>query len=258
MGSGYRAGRDGTAWKMAGVWLLSFLTLLGACWLPIHIRYRHQMEAVAVVERLGGSVNYHYAARKWLQRLQPRVRFGIEPLDADWIREMLPAGPIVDYTLVVDYVSLDNGPGATILSNLSGEMQEMELVNPTDEDLLYVARFTGLERLYLRQTRISDAGLRHLRNLRQLRALYLSYTQITDQSADIIAGFENLESLRLVDTGVTDSGVAKLKALRHLQELDVRGTQVTEKGLKPFRGIPGLRLLGNGADDPEPGLRSTY
>ena len=187
IGSEYRGGRHGTAWKMGGLWLLSFLTLLGACWLPIHTRYRHQMEAIAVVERLGGSVNYHYAAPDWLQRLQPGVRFGIEPLGPDWIREMLPAERIVDYTLVVDEVSLDNGPGMTIRSNLSGEMQEVELEDPTDEDLLYVARFTGLERLYLRRTRISDAGLRHLRNLRQLRDLYLSCTQITDESADIIA-----------------------------------------------------------------------
>ena len=73
-----------------------------------------------------------------------------------------------------------------------------------------------------------------------------------------IAGFEELEMLRLVGTQVTDAGLAKLTKLRHLEELDVRDTRVTAKGLDPFRGRPGLRLLGNGDDDPYRGLMFSY
>jgi len=251
--------RKRVTWKMIVLTLLGLATIFAAWCVPIHIHYRRQMQAIAVVEQLGGSVYVRYDAPEWLQRLEPDVAFGgIEGIGPNWFRGLLPAKKIVDHFLVVETVHADDGPGAHIVSDYSGQHRDVYPIKVTDDDLACIARFTRLENLYLRHMPISDAGLKHLRDLRHIRQLYLSFTDITDDSAEILAGFEKLERLRLVGTRISDVGIAKLSTLRHLEELDVRKTQVTGKGLDPYRGRPGLSLMGNGADDPSNGVFFSY
>jgi len=225
----------------------SMLAVAGAAatiWLvSLQLHYRWQMEAITVVERLGGTVRCRRHAPDWLVQLLPD---GSPPstrgLGPNWIRQCLPAQRLIDYTLVVEEVWLDNGPGMRVNSNLSGERNDVGTEDPTDEDLRFVARFVNLKRLYLRDTRISDAGLKNLRPLQNLEVLLLSRTQITDESMEVVAGFQKLETLRLFQTRLTDAGLAQLRQLKHLTELDVGDTQVTEEGLKPFRNRAGFRL----------------
>jgi hypothetical protein len=191
--------------------------------------------------------------------LQPDdVVWGSTGLGPNWLRERLPAKALVNHFLVVESVYADTGPGMRPVSNISGEYRDLHPIVVTDTDLSQIARFARLHYLYLREMPITDAGIWHLRNLRHVKHLYLSFTRITDESMDVLAGFEELEMLRLVGTQVTDAGLAKLTNLQHLEELDVRDTRVTSSGLDPFRGRPGLRLLGNGDDDPYRGLMFSY
>jgi hypothetical protein len=231
---------------VSGIWLVS-----------LHIHYRRQMEAVAVIERIGGSVDYRYDAPQWLNRLlpdDPPWRMG--GLGPNWIREWLPVNRLIDYSLVVEGVSMDNGPGMTVVSDLSGErVDDAGEANPTDQDLIWIARFPKLKRLYLRDTRIGDAGLRHLQSLQEIEALYLSRTQITDESMEVVAGFEKLTHLRLYDTRLTDAGLARLRQLKHLTDLDVGETRVTEQGLKAFRDRAGLHVQSNFEDQGPMGFR---
>ena len=71
--------------------------------------------------------------------------------------------------------------------------------------------------LYLNKTGITDAGLKHLSGLKQLRRLHLANTAITDAGIKNLAGLENLETLNIygtkVTTGVLDT-VAKLPKLK--------------------------------------------
>jgi hypothetical protein len=83
-----------------------------------------------------------------------------------------------------------------------------------DDDLVHLERMKRLEYLDLRQTKISSAGLVHLRPLSNLTHLYLSNNRRVDD-----AGLAHLEPLtRLVDLGlahtkVTDAGLKHLKPL---------------------------------------------
>lgn len=245
-------------WKMSLLALLSTLSLPVAWHLQIHNRYREQLEAIAVVERLGGSVSVYCDAPEWLQRLQPDRPFRLDGIGPRWLREYLPFETVVKHFLVVEAVYADEGPGSRPVTNLSGQRRDVDSIRVTDDDLEHIGKFTHLERLYLRHMPVTDAGMEHLRNLRHLRHLYLSYTQITDQSAEILAGFERLEKLRLLGTQVSDQSIVKLSGLRHLEELDVRKTRVTKRGLDPFRSRPGLNLLANGPDDPYRGAIFSY
>lgn len=79
--------------------------------------------------------------------------------------------------------------------------------NVQDQDLSVVKQFPHLQRLFLQQTPITDAGLGHLKDLQYLNYLNVYGTQITDQSFEVLANLSRLKDLYLWQTGVTTKGV---------------------------------------------------
>ncbi len=106
----------------------------------------------------------------------------------------------------------------------------------SDNDLKHLRHMPGLEKLYLAQTKTTNAGLRHLRCLSQLRRLSLWDTQVTDAGLKHLAGLTNLEALDIHGLEITDAGLAHLKALTRLNYLNLKGTAITNAGLKHLRG----------------------
>ncbi len=85
--------------------------------------------------------------------------------------------------------------------------------NITDQGLALLSRFVNLDRLDLLSCRgITDAGIAHLAELRELRWLSLDGTRITDESIGYLTRLERIEHIGLVATGVTFDGVKRLQA----------------------------------------------
>lgn len=61
---------------------------------------------------------------------------------------------------------------------------------------------------------MGDADLIHLKELKKLRELDLSATNITDAGLEHLKGLRGLRSLRLQSTKVTDDGVNRLRRAR--------------------------------------------
>lgn len=109
----------------------------------------------------------------------------------------------------------------------------------TDAGLVHLRGLKDLKTLDLgaaewnlgRGPQISDAGLAHLRGLNNLREISLNSAPITDAGLANLTGLVNLESLELKGTQVTDLGLKRLQALPRLRRLDVTGTGVTEAGV---------------------------
>ena len=73
--------------------------------------------------------------------------------------------------------------------------------------------------LQFKSTKISDAGLAHLKSLPQLRTLALE------------------------NAPITDAGLGHLKALTYLEELNLKGTQVTDAGVQDFQtAMPNVKV----------------
>ncbi len=84
--------------------------------------------------------------------------------------------------------------------------------------LARVAKHGSLTRLYLRGTRITDDGLKHLIGLTKLKKLDLVETGITDAGLVHLRGLSSLKNLSLTKTRVTNEGVGNLKqALPHVE-----------------------------------------
>ena len=65
--------------------------------------------------------------------------------------------------------------------------------------------------VFLFDTKITDAGLVHVKGLTKMEALVLGGTIVTDAGLVHLKGLTNLQYLALQQTKVTDAGIAELK-----------------------------------------------
>ena len=106
----------------------------------------------------------------------------------------------------------------------------------TDDGLVAFEKLTTLKRLDLgcdiQSSRITDAGLDHLKGLTSLTSLGLAGRQITDAGLARLAGLKNLEELDLEGTAVTDASLPLLKTLfPNLKIVMLAGTKVSRQAL---------------------------
>lgn len=82
----------------------------------------------------------------------------------------------------------------------------------TDAGLVQVAQLKQLTRLRLENTQVSDAGLAQLQNLSQLEYLNLYGTKVSDAGLQYLAGLKKLQSLYLWQTQASAAGIAALQS----------------------------------------------
>ena len=104
-----------------------------------------------------------------------------------------------------------------------------------DEHLSPLPKLTGVYRVHLGGTGITDAGLKHLQGLDSIEYLHLERTKVTDAGLDIIAGLKTLTYLNLYGTTISDAGLKKLASLKNLKKLYIWQTKVTDKGVEALQ-----------------------
>lgn len=148
----------------------------------------------------------------------------------------------------ISQINLEGNPGITKegLASLVGLQQlvflDLEGSSINDECLKPVGQVSGLTQLNLYGTKITDAGLQHLKDLRELKEIGLGGgIPITDKGASVFKNFPKLQNLYLDATEVTDETIETLKGLEELIDINVAGTRVTTKGIKQLTHIKSLR-----------------
>jgi hypothetical protein len=113
----------------------------------------------------------------------------------------------------------------------------------TDEGLELLPALGKVVSLNLRDTRITGAGLVHLKKLKGLRRLHLERTRVNDAGTVHLAGLTQLEYLNLYGTAVGDESLEHLVGLKKLKNLYLWQTKVTAAGAEKLgKSLPDLRL----------------
>jgi len=112
----------------------------------------------------------------------------------------------------------------------------------TDKDL-EMLRCYNLVALGLTGTKITDAGLVHIKDMKRLGDLELTDTAVTDAGLAHLTKLGDLGILSLYGTKVTDVGLQHLKPLKSLYLLGLSHTAVTDQGLLHLSELPGIRTL---------------
>ncbi|MBM3979522.1 MAG: hypothetical protein FJ304_04415 [Planctomycetes bacterium] len=135
------------------------------------------------------------------------------------------------------------------LLNLHGNTQV------SDAGLAHFKECKNLTQLTLNGTQVSDAGLAHFKDCKNLTHLYLSNTQVSDAGLAHFKDCKNLTHLNLLGTQVSDAGLAHFKDCKNLTHLNLLGTQVSDAGLAHFKDCKNLTQLGlNGTQVSDAGL----
>ncbi len=141
--------------------------------------------------------------------------------------------------------------GGAVIRNHEGQIVAVNLRSGwvSDSDMSSLATLPALSRLDLSLTRISDHGLRELRDAPAITDLNLRYAElITDEGLLAVRSWHHLRRLNLRGTKVTDMTLQHLAGMNTLASLDIGFVQVTDVGLDQLTYLPNLTELTLGGD----------
>ncbi|MBI3822955.1 MAG: hypothetical protein HY289_09805 [Planctomycetes bacterium] len=97
--------------------------------------------------------------------------------------------------------------------------------------------------LRIRETKLTDVGMKELAHFKNLSKLDISFTAVSNAGIKELQNFKTLTELDLSFTKITNDGMKDLAALEGISILHLGGTDVRAKGLKELAGMKSLSLL---------------
>jgi|AGTN01.3.fsa_nt_gi Serine/threonine protein kinase len=147
------------------------------------------------------------------------------------------------------HLSLENskvtGKNLKILNELPLHDLSLRGLKINDDDLVEVGKLTDMEFLKLGKTNVGDAGIRHLKGLKNLKLIELEGTRITNEGLKELSKFPELNTIDVRDCqSITGSGLQQLTKMR-LQTLYVVNCEKISKQdeIKFMRARPTCTLV---------------
>ena len=157
--------------------------------------------------------------------------------------EKLIADPIVEKAI---RSSLKKPEGKLTEADLE-KVTDLDLHNTfiTDAGLKEVVKLQQLKLLDLFRTQVTDEGLKDLAKLQHLTILILSLTNTTDAGLEDVAKLQKLTRLALEDTNISDASLKNLVKLKRLESLWLYDTNVTKAGAAELqKALPSCEIIG--------------
>ncbi len=146
----------------------------------------------------------------------------------------------------IDPAAWTREAGGTALKDKQGRVIGLDLRSTwvTDADLPAIGEIPKLQSLDLSMTRITDHGVRSLKNATGLQVLKLRYAElVTDEGMAVVRSFKQLKEIDLRGTKITDTTLEFLEGLPTLESVDVGYAQVTDNGIDHFGNLTNLKRL---------------
>jgi hypothetical protein len=184
----------------------TIILLIGCLILCFAYRGGLWYERVRISELGGTTVTgpapiYHKLA--YTTRLPEFVRYACASKLGRWIFCQFPVIYAVDLRRVRDKQAVES---ALQIAKEFDHVTELVLYQSavTDEHLAILKTgFPKLERLKINETKITDVGIRHLRNLPELQLINAQRTAITNGSVSDLAAIRRLKELNIAETQIT-------------------------------------------------------
>ncbi len=112
-----------------------------------------------------------------------------------------------------------------------------------DDGLKNIARLSGLQKLDLRYTDVTDAGLQEVAKLNNLICLDLTATLIKGSGLHSVTSMKSLEAIDLSKNKIRESCLKELTPMPRLRHLKVRRCDLTDKSFEFIDKMPALGEL---------------
>jgi hypothetical protein len=232
------ATRSARRWHRFSLRTLLIVVILVAVGLSLLMRHVHEQRAtvqrekaaVAELNKLGGSVVYAIQAEPVL----PSLPF--------WLRKILSDE---GYQPVESVLYRANMAIVELGSSHPIEFEGLSSSNPqnTDAGLKHIGQLRAVRGLYMENRNFENAELEYLCRLASLKHVDLKHTPITDVGLEHIGRLTTLQSLDLCNTKITDAGLEHIAKLTGLQTLFMNNTQISDAGLEHIAKLTGLQTL---------------
>jgi internalin A len=247
--------RHGLRISVRGLIVLVLIIGAGLGWIVNAARI--QREAVASIQRDGGSVMYDWEFEGPWDFIGPISRSTGRPRAPIWLVDQLG----VDYFGQAKSVALGQPGSPSALRNIGrlSHVERIDLQGPfvTDAGLAHLKGLSNLSYFKIGNrygdcsggthlqdaARVTDAGMPYLKGLNKLSLLDLNGTKVSDTGMANLAGMTRLGNLGLADTRITDIGLVSLKPMTKLRSLDLSGTQISGAGLVHLKTLNHLTFL---------------
>jgi hypothetical protein len=198
---------------------------------------RQQRDAASKVIARGDTVSYAYA---------PSDQASAQLLYAMAIQRRMGKVPQKGF-----HEQLAEFLESTLGKDFFDPVNSVSMRRPDDESLGSIRQLPHLQSLQMTDAAVSDAGMRNLRGLTELKSLEIMWDDaanfIGDDGVEPLRGLKQIEDLRLINVDVTDAGLAHICQLKRLKNLTIDCYRVTDSGLlqlAELEELKTLRLLG--------------
>ena len=152
--------------------------------------------------------------------------------------------------VVVKVISGGNEVTARVLAELPNEAFVMRQINfhgkgyIQNNNIVPLKHLKHVTHLWLSGTEVNDDGLAHIAGYGELERLYLGgAVKITDNGLRHVGNLRNLRFLGIVYTKATNAGMVHLRKLSRLEEINVAGTKISDAGV--HRYLPKCKVSRN-------------
>lgn len=171
----------------------------------------------------------------------------------------LPIASTRDWQIALRHLAQMASSSLSAQLDANGQMTDAMIEDMTKDiakdiakDLAGVASVTSLN--LSGSQAVTDAGLRHLARLPNLRHLDLSGTAITDRGLIILRDLPKLETISLAMTRVTDEGVVHLAGCDALEQVNLSWTHTGDNAIRTLVGKRRLNHFRSGNNVTDAGL----
>ena len=215
--------------------LLLLLVSIGMSWFATKMRAaRRQRDAAAAIGKSGGWVAYY-------RESDEAIPSYTQPLPGPlWLRRLL--GDDFFATVTDAFVTSDGD--FKYLEQLDQLKQLRCGLDVTEAGLAHLKDLRQLRKLDLMGRRVAGVEFEHVAVLTQLEDLNLGGTDAGDAELERLQAMTRLRALGLAGTRITDAGLRYLEGLTRLETLSLSKTHIGNAGVEHLRGLARLRVLG--------------
>ncbi|MEX2169721.1 MAG: hypothetical protein WD851_10450 [Pirellulales bacterium] len=158
--------------------------------------------------------------------LGPGIRLDEKDLSVATGIMFIPGDPDGEW---VDLIPIDDSDIAQVAKAIELRNLTVGESNVTSAGFAALEGLTRLESVHAWDTKIDDAALKYLADSKELKELWLRRTRITNAGVEyLVEHFPALEDLDLSETLIDDQAVASLAKLKQLTRLDLSRTKITD------------------------------
>jgi hypothetical protein len=206
-----------------------------------------EQRAIEAIRRGGGEASWVVQGMLKGSGSLPRsdMYWQVEIRADDWIGDMATLSGLRNVENRIKLHISGKQFANQVLPSLSNvhSIDELKIYDPTEQRFSLESLNSGLRRLDLSWSGITDSDLAQLGRLHGLEYINLSHTRVSDDGLLHLQQMTSVREIDLSSTAISDRGLLYLSRLPRLQTAYFSGTNITPLGIDEYLKLRSARIV---------------